>query len=310
MHKELRKYSSIGNKPGLLLLCKTILTQPKVTLDSARTSCSFVNGCDVNLNCGLLAFEDLNLIKLVDNNCICINPIFSSFTNDKAVTILCETTFTFLIEENLVNIELLKYNDSVDLFYIPKRAFSLQCSVFRNLLISFNALIPSNDEFRIAKEYDKFFGKLIKRVLRKLTLEQLQKKLIEEQEMGEQGEIFVLNFERKRKPFLQCDLERIRQISHIDVSAGYDIISFHDEISLKRRYIEVKTFRGKTHFYWSAHEIESAKIRGNDYFIYLVDANRMNDENYIPEIIQNPYLTVYQSKDWALSPSSFLVERI
>ncbi|MDD5781507.1 MAG: DUF3883 domain-containing protein, partial [Muribaculaceae bacterium] len=115
---------------------------------------------------------------------------------------------------------------------------------------------------------------------------------------------------KSRKPFSMEDKERIRQISHIDVSAGYDIISFHDEVSLKRRYIEVKTYRGAPHFYWSANEIDSAKIRGVDYFLYLVNADRIFEQGYVPEIIQNPYSTIINSSDWKLTPSSFLVEKI
>lgn len=310
MHKELRRYSSIGNKRGILLLCNKILTKSKVSLGSVRTSCSFVNGCEINFNCGVLAFEAMNLISIYETDCFIAEPFFSSLSTDKAITKLCEIAFTFLIEEKLVNIELLKYNDQVDLFYIPKRAFSLQSSVFRNLLISLNAITAVDGEFRIAKNYDKFFAKMIKRATRKLSLEQLQKKFIAEQEMGEEGELYVLHFEKSRKPFSLEDKERIRQISHIDVSAGYDIISFHDEVTLKRRYIEVKTYRGTPHFYWSANEIDSAKIRGMDYFLYLVNADKIFEQDYAPEIIQNPYSSIVNSNDWKLIPSSFLVEKI
>ena len=126
MHKELRRYSSIGNKRGILLLCNKILSKSKVSLDSVRTSCSFVNGCEINFNCGVLAFEAMNLISKDETHCFIAEPFFSSLSTEKAITKLCEIAFTFLIEEKLVNIELLKFNDQVDLFYIPKRAFSLQ----------------------------------------------------------------------------------------------------------------------------------------------------------------------------------------
>lgn len=310
MHKELRRYSSIGNKRGILLLCNKILTKSKVSMDSVRTSCSFVNGCEINFNCGILALEAMHIITKNQTHCFIDEPFFSTLSVDKAITKLCEIAFTFLIEEKLINIEFLKFNDQVDLFYIPKRAFSLHSSVFRNLLISLNAITEVNGEFRIAKNYDIFFGDLIQRTTKKLTLKQLQQKLIAEQEIGEKGELFVLHFEKSRKPFSREDKERIRQISHIDVSAGYDIISFHDEVALKHRYIEVKTYRGIPHFYWSANEIDSAKIRGKDYFLYLVNADRILDHSYIPEIIQNPYSAIINSNDWKLTPSSFLVEKI
>lgn len=311
MHKELKRYSSIGNRQGIILLCNKILTKSKVSIDSVRTSCSFVNGCELNLKCGILAFESLNLISKDSTHYYNEHPFFSELPFEAAISFLCKRCFTFLIDEQLVNIELLKFNDNVDLFYIPKRAFSLHSSVFRNLLITFNALLPVNDEFRIPKEYDNFFGNLVKQKIKKITLEQLQKRLEIEQEIGEQGEIFVLNYEKSRCNFSNNDKLKIRQISHIDVSAGYDIISFHDEINLNRRYIEVKTYKGTPHFYWSSNEIESARLRGNDYFIYLVDYEKISDDNtYQPEIIQNPYATVRDSELWRLTPSTFLVEKI
>lgn len=310
MHKEIKRYSSIGNKQGIILLCNKVLTRSKVSIDSVRASCSFINGCELNLKCGVLAFEELNLISKDTTYIYIEKPIFSELPFEQAISVLCERCFSFLIDNQLVNIEMLKFNDNVDLFFIPKRAFSLQSSIFRNLLITFNALIPVNDEFRIPKEYDKFFGELVKCKIKKLTLEQLQQRLCDEQEIGEQGEIFVLNFEKLRCNFTCKDQSRIRQISHIDVSAGYDIISFHDNINLKRRYIEVKTYKGSPHFYWSSNEIESARLRGNDYFLYLVDFERISDQNYKPEIIQNPYVTIRDSDFWKLTPSTFLVEKI
>ena len=310
MHKELKRYSSIGNKQGIILLCNKVLTKSKVAIDSVRTSCSFVNGCELNLKCGILALEALNLISKDSTHYYIERPFFFELPLEQAVSALCERCFSFLIDEQLVNIELLKFNDKVDLFYIPKRSFSLQSSIFRNLLITFNALVPVNDEFRISKEYDSFFGELVKRRMKKITLEQLQHRLEEEQDMGEQGEIFVLNFEQERCDFTDVDKSRIRQISHIDVSAGYDIISFHDEIGLKRRYIEVKTYKGCPHFYWSANEIESSRLRGDNYFLYLVNFDKINDSAYRPEIIQNPYVAIRDSEFWKLTPSSYLVEKI
>ena len=72
----------------------------------------------------------------------------------------------------------------------------------------------------------------------------------------------------------------------------------------------MKTYRGDPHFYWSANEIESAKLRGNDYFLYLVNYDKIFDTTYQPEIIQNPYVTIQDSVNWRLTPSSFLVEKI
>lgn len=311
MHQELKKYSSIGNLRGIKLLCHTVLSRHQISFDAVRNSCAFVNGCTINFNCGFLALQELQVVQVENEKFIINNPFFADINEEAAFVILCEKVFTYLIDENLINIELLKFNDQVELFYIPKRAFSLHSAVFRNLLITLNALVAAGSEYRIPKEYDKFFGRLIKSANKRLTLEQLKKKLDEETELGEKGELFVLDFERNRCKYLEPDLQRIRQISHIDVTAGYDIISFHDAVSLKRRYIEVKTYRGKPHFYWSANEIESARLRGADYCIYLVDADKIYRDGYRPEIIINPFNEINNNSNlWKMTPSSFLVEKL
>lgn len=308
MHNELKKYSSIGNFQGIILLCQHVLTQQKSHIPSIFSACAFRNGHELNINCGLLAFDDIGLISLDKDYCITPEPFFHNLSQDKAIIKLCQRCFAFLIAEELADINLLKFNEHAEMFYIPKHAFRLSAAVFRNLLITFKAIIPKGSEFRIANEYDDFFGKLVSAANKKLSLESLQQKLLRQQEIGEEGELFVLQFEKSRCPFNEKTSRRIRQISHIDVTAGYDIISFHDEISLSRRYVEVKTYQGKPHFYWSTNEINAAKLRGEDYCVYLVNYDKINSSGYEPMIIRNPYKIINESEAWQTSPQSFLVE--
>ena len=93
MHKELKRYSSIGNKQGIILLCNKVLTKSKVAIDSVRTSCSFVNGCELNLKCGVLAFEALNLISKDSTHIYIERPFFSELPFEQAVSVLCQHCF-------------------------------------------------------------------------------------------------------------------------------------------------------------------------------------------------------------------------
>jgi hypothetical protein len=269
-----------------------------------------VNGCDVNIKCGLLAFEELGLIQMNDTVCTPIRSLFTGNNISNSIEELCKTCFSYLMESNLVYLDRLKYNELADLFFIPKSAFNLGCSVYRNLLITLGALIPCNSEFRIAKSYDEFFQNLVSEIHHRVSLEELKQKLLTQEEIGEKGEQFVLSFERNRCNFSQAAQKRIRQISHVDTSAGYDIISFNNESCTSHRYIEVKTFTGDPHFYWSANEIDSARIRGNNYYIYLVEFGKIENPDYIPEMICNPYLTIKDSRIWKTSPSSFRVDKV
>ena len=57
MRKELKRYSSIGNRAGILLLCRKVLTGNIEDLSSIGASCSFINGIDLNFKCGIIALR-------------------------------------------------------------------------------------------------------------------------------------------------------------------------------------------------------------------------------------------------------------
>ena len=101
--------------------------------------------------------------------------------------------------------------------------------------------------------------------------------------MGELAEEFVLKLETKK---LKNTKKHPKQISHVDVTAGYDIVSYNkngEEI-----YIEVKGFQNNYSFHWSENEISVSKDLSNKYYIYCVRF-KDNIPNEIFKKIQNPY---------------------
>ena len=112
---------------------------------------------------------------------------------------------------------------------------------------------------------------------------------------GSLGEQFALAFERKRLPeFLHG---KIVHFEEHEIALGYDILSFEPPTSiLPDRYIEVKTFRGHPHFYWTENEIAAARKYADHYYLYLIDIDRINDSNYEPQLIPNPALLFDESQ--------------
>lgn len=305
MRKELRRYSSIGNKAGILLLCRKVLTGQMEDLSSVGASCSFINGIELNFKCGIIAFEEIHLISISDNKCQANKIIYS---NDENIFIaqLCRYCLETLIDLELIQIEYLKYNEVKDVFQLPMYAFKMECSVYRNLLITFGALLPEGTLFSINNYFESDLAKHISKK-HKISQNQLLAKLEEERVIGEKGEEFVLKYEKQRCPFTLTQQRKIKQISTVDASAGFDILSLNDECSEEKRYIEVKTYSGQVHFYWSANEIEAAKLRGGKYYLYIVDYSQIESEGYIPIIIQNPYDNVRDFSIWDIEPSSYLI---
>lgn len=70
MNEGLRRYSSIGNKDGILLLCGKVLTGKVENIPSVKASCSFIDEVDLNVNCGLVTLVELGLLKIDGDDCI------------------------------------------------------------------------------------------------------------------------------------------------------------------------------------------------------------------------------------------------
>lgn len=122
-----------------------------------------------------------------------------------------------------------------------------------------------------------------------MTQEQLQQLRDLQKQIGDQGEDFVLRYERQRlQRHPRCG--DIRIIGRKDVGMGYDILSFQGITSQTHDlFIEVKTFTGgEPHFYLSQGEEAAAEKYGSNFAIYLVDVMRINVPDYQPLIIPNP----------------------
>ena len=119
-----------------------------------------------------------------------------------------------------------------------------------------------------------------------ISLEQLKKRLKSDELAGEKAELFVVKYEKKR---LGVEGEnKVKRISEIDVTAGYDIVSANSPNStVANRFIEVKAV-SENGFYWSKNEYDIAKLLAADYYLYLVDLSKIDDDNYEPDIIHNP----------------------
>ena len=143
-----------------------------------------------------------------------------------------------------------------------------------------------------------------------MSLKQLQARLEADAIAGAKAESFVLKYERRRicNPVLQ---RQIKQISEIDVCAGYDIISYeNDKSTFYDRFIEVKAIPQKPSFFWSRNELEIAKLHGEKYFLYLVDLSKIENAEYCPQIISNPVQSIMKSPDWIVEPESYHVQKI
>jgi hypothetical protein len=153
-----------------------------------------------------------------------------------------------------------------------------------------------NDKFTTVIK-DELLEKLIyhENKKRKISLEMLLLQQENQRKVGLLAEQFVVEFEKYR---VSLKSGKINLLSDKYINAGYDIESFNSNRSLSYdRFIEVKSYVEEISFYISRNEIMEAKRLGDRYFIYLVDRNRISEQNYTPKIIQNPYNLIFSKND-------------
>jgi len=189
----------------------------------------------------------------------------------------CELFF----KHNAIDLVIQPYTDSQGNILL-RRKVPLEFSGFRDLSIEFHKLVfncETNTYNILSSDFAKYLSKAT-------SAEQLYSALELKKKIGEEGEMFVISYENTR---LNGELNAV-QISGENVSAGYDIKSYsssHD--TYYNRFIEVKTFTRNEKIYLTRNEVETAKILGDFYYLYLVDYNRINDGEYHPKIIKNVY---------------------
>ena len=142
-----------------------------------------------------------------------------------------------------------------------------------------------------------------------ITIEELQKRLQRNIELGEQAERFAWEYEGNRLKQCGINKEPLR-VSDIDVSAGYDMVSYESSLSNSfDRFIEVKAV-SNIGFFWSRNEYEVAKLKADKYYLYLVEIKRLEEPDYKPEIINNPAEVVMESSEWFVEAETFQIKRI
>ena len=310
MHEELRRSNTIGDYKGIQHFARTTLRNGEIELEAARQICSFINGIRLNFNSAVAFFDYLDFISVTDTTLFptVAGKQLHSLMDSNFNKMFCEVCLNKIAEAEIIRNDAIHFDATSGRYFIQKHGFPFTAAVFRNVLIQLGALIEQNDgSFQLNERYEVFFAEANKGTKRKMSLETLKERLEQQSAQGEAAELFVLEYERRRIS-RSSNIERIKRISDIDVTAGYDIVSFENGTSEQYdRFIEVKSYYGQPHFYWSENEIRTAASLGEKYFIYLVNAEKTTNEGYHPSILRNPAEAVLRSENWLMQPTTYWV---
>ncbi len=314
MLEELKRCNSVGNKEGILFVSNLIFHDGVTNIELLYNLTQINNDIRVNLKSTLDLYLFLGIInvskkqlEITKKGKLLINDFQKSFSFNIGIILIKK-----LIQENIISIETLKIATNEGNINYEIKSFPLYAAVFRNFLYEIGLLTieSGNHIFIIPEQIETIFLGTIKRRRKLVSLVELQKKLDSQKLQGQIAEQWVLFYEKQRLNSILIS-KKIRIISEIDVQAGYDIVSFNSNESLDYdRFIEVKSFVGIPHFYWSRNEVEIANLKGDRYFLYMIDFSKMNNEGYQPIIIQNPKLYFDENPDWIINTHSYLITKI
>lgn len=307
---ELKRCNSIGNIEGLLFLISMIAGKTKISQSEIRNRCALENGITVNCPGGVAFLQYLGYVEVTDKEVI-PNGKMNVFTADDvdAISILVKRCMESLVEEGIFDRDAVGFDSEKGRLSIKRSVFPLSHAAIRNFLIMAGALEKEeHGEICLTDYYESDFTAQLRSRKKKFTLEELMQKQEEQSKRGLEAEEFVLGLERSRLPGKAF---KIKRISDIDVSAGYDIVSYADSDSeVYDRFIEVKCYLGQPHLYWSENEADVAKIKGTKYILCLVDYLKISEPGYVPDYIPDPYSVIFDDESWMVNTASYKVQKV
>lgn len=309
MREELKHSTSVGSLQGIKLFISLLLDE-KVTARSAFSGlCSYISSTELNYLVALYLLDDLKIIQFNGGklNLTKLGNSLVKYNDNERILNIGKIAIQYIIDNNLLNCNEIKYSLEEDVIEIPINAFPLSAAIYRNFLITLNVFSISNNKLIVSKIFDDCFESICAKAIRKITQADLLKRLENQQAEGERGENFVINYENKR---LMVSGKKAKKISQIDVTAGYDILSYLNEFSTEYDcFIEVKAYRGIPHFYWSENERNTSMLLKEKYYLFLVDIDQISDESYTPIIIRDPYNNL-SNDTWLIETQTYRVCKI
>ena len=313
LDERLEKYAKIGTRKGIAFVARWLSdnTTSVESLKQLAQSSVGINASEVEPI--LWLFQSMGLLKIVHDDYIeGHDQLGEKYRRgiDAFDEWFIERFVEFALDEEIIDIDTISYSIAENAFIMSSTTIKpAKHACYRNILTEYGVITLLADSRYLGNSAVDRAIKIPERH-KKITEKQLLAKLEAEREQGERGELFVLEYEKKRiaEPTKQSLIQRI---STIDVSAGFDIISINSvESERPDRFIEVKTYKGAEHFIWSDNEIDKAEVMGDSYFLYLVDDDCISKEGYEPVIIQNPAKEIFKSGNWIFEPNSYRINKL
>ncbi len=242
MQEELRRCNSLGDVKSIYEVAKIAIVKHQTDVSSVSAMCMFNSRISVKPRACLLFFAELGLITITAEEVTSTSIGLDIVAQDYRIFVrrTAELTLNYLFDNEIVSLDSISIDSDEGKYLIKKSAFPLSVAAFRNYLLDSGLLEDFSASFyELAEPYEPFFEESVRLRRGTVTLEKLKELQEQQAEQGRRAEVFVVEFEKKRL----CGhpkIDKIRQISDFDVTAGFDILSFENQSSIKNdRFIEV-----------------------------------------------------------------------
>ena len=313
LDERLEKLAKIGTRKSIAFVARW-LSENATSVETLRQFAQNTSGINASeIEPILWLFQSMGLLQIVDGKYVeGHNQLGEKYKRgvESFEEWFLEKFVEFSLDNEIINIDTITYNIAENAYIMSSTTIKPQKhSCYRNILTEYGAITLLPDaKYLVNNALDRAIK--IPERHKKISEKQLLAKLEAQREQGERGELFVMEYEKKRisDPVKQSMIQRI---STIDVAAGFDIVSLNsNESERPDRFIEVKTYKGAEHFIWSDNERDKASVMGDSYYIYLVDDDCISKEGYEPIIICNPAKVIFESEDWLIESDSYRIARI
>jgi hypothetical protein len=244
---------------------------------------------------------------LSDGELIYINPSIKAYLNsfDSVRKVVVLKFFDYIMKDeefvSLITSDSVRFDSYTKKIQISSSAFELKYANIKHFLLDFGVLLDhpslSTGVYLFSDDYKSIFEEYIIPAVHKRTLsvDELNRSLELQKLYGEQAEKFVFEFEKRR---LQG--KDVFWVAKYVVNQGYDIASFNCSTDdILNKFIEVKSYdSGKPYFYLTKNERLVANYKKDEYWLYLVDRNKIGQNGYEPLMIQNPLVALDNSSEW------------
>ena len=213
LSEKLEKRSKIGS-PKCINFVASWLSKDTTNIETIKQMASATSGINPSeVEPILLLFESMGLIKIAGEYVECPNDIKQKHAQGEQIftSWFVERFVEFALDNGIINIDTITYSIEHDAFIMSSNTIRSRHACYRNILTDYQVITLMSDARYLVNE---LLDNAIKKPTRHhaISEKQLLDDLKLKREQGERGELFVMDYERRRLTN-ESLYERIKRIS-------------------------------------------------------------------------------------------------